>query len=175
MRDSIAIRALARIAAPLLVLVMLSGCASQSHRRDALAIQDVLSSQAAAWNRGDIVAFMDGYERSDALVFTSGGAVRRGFDATLERYRKAYVEKGRMGQLTFELVETRFVGSDAAVVLGKYHLTETPKAGTGLFTLVFIRTADGWRCIHDHTSAAPRPKPALPQVKGAVKTSLPGQ
>ena len=34
-------------------------------------IRQVLDDQVAAWNRGDIPAFMDGYDKSDATTFVS--------------------------------------------------------------------------------------------------------
>ena len=135
-------------------IIGIAGCATVDHHVDRQAIHGVLEAQAQAWNRGDIVSFMDGYERSSDIIFTSGAAIRRGFAETLTRYQQAYADKGQMGHLSFDVLDARFVGRDAAVVLGRYTLRDTPKSGTGLFTLVFVRTADGWRCIHDHTSAA---------------------
>ena len=132
----------------------IAGCATVDHRVDQQAIHDVLQAQAQAWNRGDMTSFMDGYERSPDIIFTSSAVIRRGFAETLTRYQQAYSDKGHMGNLSFDVLDTRFIGRDAAVVLGRYTLRDTPKSGTGLFTLVFVRTADGWRCIHDHTSAA---------------------
>ena len=60
-----------------LALVSLA-CASSPPRvarfepADRAAIAAVLDRQAAAWNRGDLAAYMDGYARTPALVFTSG-------------------------------------------------------------------------------------------------------
>lgn len=134
-----------------LLCLIPAGCAT-TRTADKSAIEGVLAAQQAAWNRGDVVAFMDGYARADDIVFTSGGQVRRGYEATLAKYRKSYADAGAMGHLEFELLEVRFLGSDAALVMGRFVLTETPKSGSGLFTLVFERGAQGWRCIHDHTS-----------------------
>ncbi len=116
------------------------------------AVVTVLDAQEMAWNRGDIIAFMDGYVRSKDLVFTSGGQIRRGFDETLAKYKRSYADKGAMGKLDFELIELRALGPDSALVLGRWKLTETPKAGGGIFSLVVVRTPAGWRVIHDHTS-----------------------
>ncbi len=133
------------------------GCAT-SHVADRAALDELLSTQQAAWNRGDIDAFMQGYAKTDDIIFTSGGKIRRGFTETLEKYRKAYVAKGVMGHLEFEVLEVRWLGADAAILLGRYTLTETPKAGSGLFTLIFERFPEGWKCVHDHTSADRKPK-----------------
>jgi hypothetical protein len=77
----------------------------------ARAIEAVLAGQRDAWNRGDIVAFMDAYVHDDTLVFTSGGKVRRGWAATLERYRARYRDAAAMGRLTFSALETRRLGA----------------------------------------------------------------
>ncbi len=99
---------------------------------------------------------MAGYERSPELVFTSGGAIRRGWEETLQRYRARYGgDSSSMGQLTFEILEVRSLGADGAVVLGRWELQETPQAGRGVFSVIFERTAAGWRVVHDHTSATP--------------------
>ena len=149
----------------LFVMMSTVGCATVPNGGDPKeAISKVLTAQAAAWNRGDIDAFMDGYERSEALLFTSGGKVRRGFDETIAKYRASYGDPGAMGHLDFEIKDVRLVGNEGAVVLGSWMLTGTPKAGGGLFTLVFVRTPAGWKVVHDHTSLDPdtRPKEAAP-------------
>jgi len=147
------------VARLLVVLCLLLACAHDrgaaftSADRDAIA--GVLAAQREAWNRGDIEGFMVGYVPTDELVFTSGAAVRRGFAATQARYRERYVDAAAMGQLTFSELEINALGSDAAWVLGRWELQGTPEAGSGLFTLVFVRRAGRWLIVHDHTSAKP--------------------
>ena len=53
-------------------------------------IDSVLNMQVGAWNRGDVAGFMDGYWKSDSLLFTSGGNVRRGWRETFEKYSASY-------------------------------------------------------------------------------------
>jgi len=124
---------------------------------DRAAILQVLHDQQAAWNRGDLDAFLRGYEPSPDLVFTSHGAVRRGFAETRARYFTRYGAHqdgaSAMGQLAFEVLDVRALGEDGAVVLGRWRLTGTPNAGGGVFSLAFLRTRDGWRIVHDHTSS----------------------
>lgn len=152
-----------RLALPItLALVALAscagGCATTNRTVDERDIRAVLSAQQDAWNKGDIVAFMDGYDRAEDIVFTSGARVRRGFDATLAKYRQSYANDNAMGRLGFDILEVRFLGPDSALVLGRFELTETPKSGSGLFTLIFERRSAGWRCIHDHTSGERKPE-----------------
>jgi beta-aspartyl-peptidase (threonine type) len=118
------------------------------------AIRKVLADQVSAWNRGDLETFMDGYWRSPELTFFSGGTVTKGWQGTLERYRKRYQSEGQeMGKLSFRDLDVQVLGSDAAVVRGRFELTRRKDKPTGLFTLVFRRLPEGWRIVHDHTSS----------------------
>jgi beta-aspartyl-peptidase (threonine type) len=98
---------------------------------------------------------MEGYEKSADLTFSGAGGVTRGWQNVLDRYRQRYPGAAAMGQLRFSDIEVRIIGSEAALVLGQFHLTRTEKAGgdaSGHFSLVFRKTPSGWRIIHDHTS-----------------------
>jgi beta-aspartyl-peptidase (threonine type) len=118
------------------------------------AIRKVLADQVSAWNRGDLETFMDGYWRSPELTFFSGGTVTKGWQGTLERYRKRYQSEGQeMGKLSFRDLDVQVPGPDAAVVRGRFELTRSKDKPTGLFTLVFRRLPEGWRIVHDHTSS----------------------
>ena len=99
---------------------------------------------------------MAGYWRSPELVFCSGATVTKGWDATLERYRKRYQAEGReMGRLAFDAIEVMALGEDAAFARGAYRLRlRDGSEPFGLFTLVLRRFPDGFRIVHDHTSAA---------------------
>ncbi len=117
-------------------------------------IEAVLMKQAAAWNRGDIDAFMEHYWKSDQLTFSSGGETTRGWQNTKERYLHRYPTRDQMGQLKFTQLEITTLGNSAAMVLGHWHLTRESSPLEGNFTLV-LRLIDGkWLIIHDHTSRA---------------------
>jgi beta-aspartyl-peptidase (threonine type) len=118
------------------------------------AIRKVLSDQVAAWNRGDLDAFMAGYWNDDALAFTSEDKVTRGWKATKERYQMKYFAVGKeRGLLSFEELEVEGLSANATVVRGKYLLKLAKETATGRFTLVFRRFPDGWKITSDHTSA----------------------
>ena len=122
---------------------------------DRAAIAAVLDAQVAAWNRGDLAAYMDGYAKTDGLVFTSGGKVRRGWQTTFDQYRKRYAQDpAAMGKLVFQIDRIDPVGAGAAIVLGAWILTGSPHDGRGIFSLVLERRPEGWRIVHDHTSLA---------------------
>jgi uncharacterized protein (TIGR02246 family) len=116
------------------------------------AIRAVLSAQQLAWNRGDVDAFLEGYWHSPELTFSGSNGIARGLDAVLLRYKKSYPDRATMGQLTFSNLEFRFLGPDAALVLGRWHLKREKDEVGGVFTLVWQRFPDGWKIIHDHTS-----------------------
>lgn len=121
---------------------------------DEVAVRAVLQRQREAWNRGDIAGFMDGYARRESLVFTSGAKIRRGFEATDKKFRARYGDDpSTMGQLAFEILSVQGLGSDGAVVLGRWALTETVEAGSGVFSVVLERRDGRWEIVHDHTSS----------------------
>jgi ketosteroid isomerase-like protein len=120
------------------------------------AIMFVLGAQERAWNQGDVETFMKGYWNSPELTFAGSSGVTRGWEPVLARYRKTYPNVEAMGHLDFSELEVRPLGNDAALALGRWHLKRTADELGGVFTLVFQRFPEGWRIIHDHTSAAPR-------------------
>ena len=116
------------------------------------AIRAVLDAQSDAWNRGDIEAFMAGYWRSPETVFISGDSLTRGWQTVLDRYKKNYDSREKMGTLTYSNLEITPIGNDAAVVIGRWHLQRAKDEPHGRFTLIFRKTKQGWRIVHDHTS-----------------------
>ena len=98
--------------------------------------------------------FMEGYESSEQTTFV-GKEVTRGHAAVLSNYQRRYPTRENMGSLRFEILETRMLGGDNAIVIGKYFLTRTKAGGgdaNGIFTLVFRKTISGWKIVLDHTS-----------------------
>ena len=118
------------------------------------AIRAVLEAQRDAWNRGDIEGYMDGYARSPDTVFVSGDNVMRGWQSVLDRYKKSYDSREKMGTLTFSDLEITPIGKDAAVVLGRWHLQRANDEPHGRFTLILRKAKQGWKIVHDHTSSA---------------------
>jgi uncharacterized protein (TIGR02246 family) len=134
------------------------GTAAEESSNSVTEIQSILKAQQDAWNRGDIDAFMNGYARSASTVFVSGDEVGRGWETVRERYQKKYSDRAKMGTLGFSDIEVTMLSQDAAVVLGRWNLKRASDEPHGQFTLVFKRLPEGWRIVHDHTSAAPPTK-----------------
>jgi beta-aspartyl-peptidase (threonine type) len=132
------------------------------------AIRKVLDDQVAAWNRGDLDGFMQGYWRSDELTFFSDDNVEHGWQETYDRYRRRYQAEGKeMGTLAFEDLRIDATSPKNASVRGRWQLTfKDGKTRGGLFTLLFREDDQGWHIIHDHTSAKPQPAVPLPASGG---------
>ena len=115
-------------------------------------ITALMNEQAKAWNSGDIDGFMRGYWNSEKLLFVSGDNVTRGWQPTLDRYKKSYDSRAKMGTLTFSGLEITLLSKDSAVVLGSWSLARDGDNPHGKFTLTFRKFREGWRIIIDHTS-----------------------
>jgi ketosteroid isomerase-like protein len=122
----------------------------------ATQIRSVLKAQQDAWNRGDIDGFMNGYARSASTVFISEDTIRRGWQTVRDRYKQKYSNRAKMGTLMFSGVEITLLSSDSAVASGRWRLKRANDQPHGRFTLILKRLPEGWRIVHDHTSAAGR-------------------
>ena len=135
--------------------LLASSCAEAPAENWRAGVESVLASQAAAWNRGDVAGFMEGYWKSDSLLFTSGGRVRRGWKETFEKYAASYDTRDRMGTLTFSDLEFHQPAPGAAWVFGRWEIERANDPQGGVFTLVLKKFPEGWRIVHDHTSSDP--------------------
>jgi len=125
------------------------------------AIHAVLDAQVAAWNRGDIPAFMATYEDSPETTFVGATSVNKGFTPILERYKRNYSTPEQMGKLTFKELDIRLLpatsgATEYAVVTGHFHLERTAKGAAtkddGIFSLVWHKGPGGWKIVLDHTA-----------------------
>jgi ketosteroid isomerase-like protein len=138
----------------LAALLDASAAVAQGADANAAAVRAVLEAQAAAWNRGDIDAYMDGYARDETTTFISGDTVTRGWKTVLDRYKRNYDTRDKMGTLAFSELDIKPLG-DVYIVTGRWQLTRGGDTPRGRFTLLLRRTPAGWRIFHDHTSSAP--------------------
>ena len=80
-----------------------------THSQDAISVNDsidimnVMTFQEKAWNNGDINLFMEGYLKSDELVFSGASGPVYGWKAIKQRYFNSYPTLESMGQLTFSV------------------------------------------------------------------------
>jgi ketosteroid isomerase-like protein len=130
-----------------------AGSRASAKTTDESQIRAVLEIQEAAWNRGDIDAFMKYYWRSQKTLFVGANGVTRGWQAVLDRYYRTYPNLQAMGRLTFSNIEVHQDCARAAVVIGEYHLQRQKDNPSGVFTLNFRKFPEGWRIVVDHTTA----------------------
>lgn len=114
-------------------------------------ILKVLYAQQAAWNRGDLEGYMQGYWKNDSLVFIGSRGMTYGWKTTLQNYRKSYPDSTAMGKLSFSDIHIRMLGKKHASVAGRWKLKRHKDAPEGIFTLVFRKNKNGWKIISDHS------------------------
>lgn len=142
---------------PVIVMAVLCGaasvplCASGSTTDD---IRAVIQTQQKAWNQGDIDGFMNGYANATSTAFVSEDKVTRGWQTVRDRYKKKYPDRAKMGTLIFSGLQIKPLSPDCALALGSWKLKRAGDRPHGKFTLIFRRLPEGWRIVHDHTSAA---------------------
>ena len=119
---------------------------------EAKRIEKLLSRQVDCWNREDIEGFMATYWHSGQLTFSSGGKTTRGWQETLDQYKKSY-PAGSMGTLHFDRLEVELLSEQVALVLGHWHLDDQGKKKDGNFSLVFKKIGGQWKIVHDHSSS----------------------
>jgi len=136
---------------PLLALAIFSFAHASKASDPSAEIRAVLDAQVAAWNRGDIDGFMNGYVRSDKLEFVSGTKITRGWQTVRDRYHRKYDSRSKMGTLTFTDIKVNLLSANNAVVTGRWSLRRKTDQPHGTFALTFKPTPAGWRIVHDQT------------------------
>jgi len=123
--------------------------------REELDMIKVLNTQERAWNQANIDGYLSGYKNSPDLLFVADGKVTRGFEQLQSDYKHNYPTKESMGVLTFSELEPHVFNDKFGVVLGKYHVDRSKKAGgpaDGTFSLVFEKSEQGWKIVMAHTT-----------------------
>ncbi|MEN9697282.1 MAG: hypothetical protein RLZ56_703 [Bacteroidota bacterium] len=125
---------------------------THAQNKDTKAIQTILDNQTIFWNQGDLTHFMEGYLKSDSLVFIGKSGPTYGYDNTLANYKKGYPDTSHMGKLHFDILQMKALNKDHYFVIGKWHLTRSVGDLNGVFSLIFRKTKQGWKIIADHSS-----------------------
>jgi uncharacterized protein (TIGR02246 family) len=115
-----------------------------------------LQASTDAWNRGDLEGFLEPYLDSPQTTFAGSSGVTRGKDAIRSTYQSSYWKSGTPAEaLRFDEIEVRPLGADHALAVGRYVVSDRvsgAQTATGLFSLVLVRTPQGWKILHDHSS-----------------------
>lgn len=121
--------------------------------KDSLGIMNVMSLQQDAWNNGDIDSFMQGYLKSEELVFSGKSGPIYGWENTRKRYYSSYPNTQIMGKLNFTVKKIRSISLNSAYLIGEYYLKRSTEDSYGYFTLLWKKVDDNWLIVSDHTSA----------------------
>ena len=122
---------------------------SESNKNEIISI---LKEQEKFWNRGDIDGFMQGYVKSDYLVFNGSSGPFYGWDSVKDRYLKTYPSKEKMGTLNFKIHNISLITSSVAQLIGQFFLSYPKSEVSGYFTLMLIKSKGEWLILSDHTS-----------------------
>ncbi|MDX5443971.1 MAG: nuclear transport factor 2 family protein [Hymenobacteraceae bacterium] len=137
----------------LVVATVAYGCATRMpSASDKLAVQQVLQEQSRCWNKGDLSCYMQGYWKSDSLLFIGSRGLTYGWEQTLSNYQKSYPDKAAMGELTFTILEQKPLATDAMLVVGQWHLARKAGDLKGHFSVVFQKIDGKWVITSDHSS-----------------------
>ncbi len=143
------------VASLMLLSLALAG-ARADPEADKTAVIAALQDSAAAWSRGDLNSFMHCYEASPDTQYVSGHKLVRGEDAIRALYAAHYGQGAAMGHLSLTVLDYRPLGTGFALVTGRFALQKPDASAppaTGVFTLVFHKSASGWHIIADHSSS----------------------
>ncbi len=135
----------------LLICLFLSASAG-AQSNDETAIRQLLDKQTAAWNRGDIDRFMEGYWENDSLMFIGKSGVTYGWTNTLNNYKRGYPDTDAMGKLHFELLTVKRLSDEYYFVVGKWSLQRSIGNVGGHYNLLFRKINGKWVIIADHSS-----------------------
>ena len=139
-------------------LMLATGCARKgtvpASDNGTAAVKKVLAEQAACWSKGDLECYMQGYWKSDSLLFVGKSGLTYGWQQTLANYKRGYPDVAAMGKLSFDLKEVRSLSPETMLVVGKWHLQREVTKGDlqGHFSVIFKRFPEGWKIIADHSS-----------------------
>lgn len=135
----------------ILLFLLLFGTGAHS-QTEIGAIRNLLAHQTKAWNEGNLESFMQTYWKHDSLLFVGKSGVTRGWQQTLDNYKKGYPNKEAMGKLSFDVLEVRPLSADHYFVVGKWMLQRSAGNLSGHYTLLLRKIGGEWKIVADHSS-----------------------
>lgn len=133
----------------LFLFFLLEGYAQPSDKDQILKL---LEDQRLAWNKGDVEEYMQGYVKSDSLLYVGKTGPKYGWSNTLNNYKKSYPDKQAMGYLSFDIKDVKILSPEYAFVLGAWKLKREKDEPGGYFTLIVRKIKGEWKVISDHSS-----------------------
>jgi hypothetical protein len=120
---------------------------------DFTSIRTAILKQQDDWNRGDIPAFMEVYWKSENLQFIGANGITKGWQQTLDNYKRRYPDRDAMGQLSFGIVSMEKLSKKSVFLVGTWDLKRKNDAPGGYFILIWKKIKGTWVITADHTSA----------------------
>lgn len=117
-----------------------------------IELEEILAKQAKFWNEGDIEQFMSYYLKSDKLQFVGANGATYGWQATLDRYKKSYPTKEKMGKLIFRVESVDRLSRKKALMVGEWTLERKTDVLNGYFMLLWKKIKGQWLIVADHSS-----------------------
>ncbi len=134
------------------VLCLLSfaiGNSQTSEKEDKAAILSVMNLQEKAWSNNDLEGFMQGYWKSDSLKFYGSSGLTKGWQQTLDNYKKGYPTKEHSGTLNFTISDISKIEVGSYWVMGEYHLKRSVGDADGVFIIIFKKIDGEWKIVAD--------------------------
>ncbi len=134
------------------VLCLLSfaiGNSQSSEKEDKAAILSVMDLQEKAWSNNNLEGFMQGYWKSDSLKFYGSSGLTKGWQKTLDNYKKGYPTKEHSGTLNFTISDISKIDEGSYWVMGEYHLKRSVGDANGVFIIIFKKIDGQWKIVAD--------------------------
>lgn len=134
--------------------LLLFNCNNNAKQKDTFEtdkaeILKVLNQQEDAWNKHDLEGFMQGYWKSDSLKFYGSSGLTKGWENTLNNYKKGYPSKAESGTLNFVINDISKIENNNYWVMGEYHLSRESGDADGVFIIIFKKINGEWKIIAD--------------------------
>lgn len=134
------------------LFIAVLSCTRNNFENDKIAIKSIMDKQTQCWNKGDIEGFMNGYWKSDSLRFLGRRGLTKGWQTTLDNYKKSYQNKDAMGKLFFTHISFEQLNDKQIFVVGKWKLVRQKDTLSGYYSLLWKKIDNQWRVIFDHTN-----------------------
>lgn len=107
------------------------------------------------FNRHDSIGLANLYVNRPGVATLGDGQVTPGWQGIARLFGEIFRAGDRFTLQVEDSVAVMPLGADVALAYFRYHLvTADPPPSAGVMTIVFVRTPQGWRVAHDHTSTA---------------------
>jgi uncharacterized protein (TIGR02246 family) len=132
-------------------------CGPVAVEAEKAAILKVIAAMQAAWNRGDLRGYMQGFRNPD-VIFVSGGRFQDGWQGTLDHYIRDYGASAETrGTLRFYDIHIEMLGPDAAQLIGRYQLVKQQHPQYGINTRLLRKVNGAWVIALNHVSSTEIP------------------